>query len=475
MFGAFSRASVRVMMHTDAVPQFLSNGRLNYGIGKDLKKQGFVFSQEIIRACASLPQFLSYYFSVNYLYSFGVGDWRCRNKHTPNSHAPRKHYKKAMEFSLNPQTPAMSCACHNPSLQITNRQTIEMKNNEIKKPGPYDVLIHPRCTGICGTDLHFWRHGEIGNMKFSDNGVIGHESSGDVLQVGSKVKGIKVGDRVAIEPQMPCLECFLCKNGNYNLCDNVRFIGIYPDPGTMQRFIVHDYRFVHKMPDNMTYSQGALVEPVSVAYHGIERSDIELGKGALICGAGPIGLSTLVLAKARGATPLVITDLDAKKLAFAQKLVPEVKTFCISTKLSPQETAAEIRGIFGPTEYDAPVSVLECTGVGVSIITGAFVVRRNGTLLVIGVGKPTVDNFPFMHLSLAEIDVKFINRYKDSWPAVMNLISNKVIDVDAMVTHTFKLEDADRALRTCGDPEVFSVKVQVEDNVEAELPDFNIS
>ncbi len=365
----------------------------------------------------------------------------------------------------------MSCSCHNPSLQITNHQTIELKENEIKKPGPYDVLIHPRCTGICGTDLHFWRHGEIGDMKFLDNGVIGHESAGDVLAIGSKVKGIQVGDRVAIEPQMPCLECFLCRNGNYNLCDSVRFIGIYPDPGTMQRFIVHDYRFVHKMPDTMTYSQGALVEPVSVAYHGIERSDIKLGKGALICGAGPIGVSTLILAKAQGATPLVITDLDQEKLQFAKKLVPEVKTYQVDGKLSPQENAQQIRKLFGPSEYEQPVTCLECTGVGVSIITGAYVVRRNGTLLVIGVGKAEIDKFPFMHLSLAEIDVKFINRYNDSWPAVMNLIANKVIDVDSMITHTFPLEKADEALRTCGDLKVFSVKVQVEDNVKPELPE----
>lgn len=366
----------------------------------------------------------------------------------------------------------------NPALKISNHKTMSLTCHEVRKPGPKEVLLHPRCTGICGTDVHFWKHNQIGDTSFKEDCVIGHESAGDVLAVGSEVKGIKPGDRVAIEPQMPCLDCHYCFLGAMNLCQSVRFLGVGTEegcdhlltPGAMQRYTVHDYRFVHKMPDLMTYAQGALVEPLSVAYHGLERSGVELGKGACICGAGPIGLSTLLLAKAKGATPLVITDLDEKKLEFAKSMVPEVKTYKVDPTKSIRENAAEVRKIFGSTEYEMPVSVLECTGILVSINTAAYIVRRHGVLMIIGVGKPEIDNFPFMRLSFAEIDVRFINRYVDSWPAVINLLANKVIDADKMITHTFPLEEANKALEACADPLVFTVKVQVVDDHEVEIP-----
>ncbi|GME69453.1 unnamed protein product [[Candida] boidinii] len=354
----------------------------------------------------------------------------------------------------------------NPGLEVTEHHTISVVNKPIAQPGKNQVLVHTRACGICGSDVHFWKMGQIGELKVEGKCILGHEACGDIVAVGEDVTRVKVGDRVAVEPQLPCGKCYLCMQGDYNLCQDVEFSSVYPYDGFMQRFKVHSERFVHKIPDKMTYAQGALVEPVSVGYHGIERSAIQLGKPAMVAGAGPIGLCTLALAKAAGATPLLITDISEKRLAFAKEMFPDVMTYQIDTKKTNWENAQAIRALYGEGEYVQPQCTLECTGIESSIVTCGFVTRRAGCLTVIGVGKGDINNFPFMHLSLAEIDVKFINRYHDSWPACINLIANKVIDVDALVTHRFPIEKADEAMAVSSDPSNGNIKVMITDDYE---------
>lgn len=160
---------------------------------------------------------------------------------------------------------------------------------------------------------------------------------------------------------------------------------------------------MNRIPDDVSFSEGALLEPLSVVLHGIRRAGLTLGRGAVICGAGPIGLIALLSSRASGAHPLVITDLEPKRLAFAKKLVPECETYQVQRDLSSEENAKGIRKLFGESEYGCPETVLECTGVESSIVTAAFAVRRGGTVMVIGVGRPVVNNIPFMHMSLGEV------------------------------------------------------------------------
>lgn len=158
-----------------------------------------------------------------------------------------------------------------------------------------------------------------------------------------------------------------------------------------------------RLPDQISFGEGALLEPLSVVMHGINISNLSLGKGVLVCGAGPIGLLALAAARASGAHPAVITDLEPRRLEFAKRYVPGCRTYLIDTKLSTEGNATEIRRLFGESEYEAPPTVLECTGVEGSVCTSAFVVRRGGTIVVIGVGKSIMNNLPFMHISLAEV------------------------------------------------------------------------
>jgi L-iditol 2-dehydrogenase len=159
----------------------------------------------------------------------------------------------------------------------------------------------------------------------------------------------------------------------------------------------------YRLPDNMTFAEGALLEPLSVAMSGIRIAQLSLGRGAVVCGAGPIGLITLAAARASGAHPIVVTDLDAGRLAFAKSFVPSCIPYQVSRDLDAQGNAKEIRSLFGSRQYDAPETVLECTGVESSVCTAAYTARRGGKVVVIGVGKETMNNLPFMHLSLAEV------------------------------------------------------------------------
>lgn len=169
-----------------------------------------------------------------------------------------------------------------------------------------------------------------------------------------------------------------------------------------------------RLPDNVTFAQGALLEPLSVVMHGISRTRLALGRGALICGAGPIGLIALAAARASGAHPIVITDLEPSRLAFAREFVPSCQTYQVNRNLDVKGNAKAIRGLFGKTEYEAPDTILECTGVESSIVTAAYTVRRGGDLMVIGVGRDIMNNLPFMHISLAEVSRAAL-RSRDSY------------------------------------------------------------
>lgn len=311
----------------------------------------------------------------------------------------------------------------NPSLQVTAEHTIKLvSSTPIPSLEPGQVLIHVRATGICGSDIHFWKSGRIGSLTVDGDCILGHEASGQILRVGTAVTHLAPGDRVAIEPGVPCMSCFLCISGRYNLCEKVAFAGVYPYAGTAQRYKVHPAQWVHKIPDGLSYEEGALLEPLSVVMHGISSCHRSLlGRGVAIHGAGPIGLVAVAAARASGAHPIVVTDVNEKRLEFAKKFVPSCQTYLIQKDLDAEANASGIRQLFsaGPKgndgvwekEYNAPDTVLECTGVESSIITAAYTCRRGGTVMVIGVGRPVVNNLPFMHISLAEVSQIMISFY----------------------------------------------------------------
>jgi L-iditol 2-dehydrogenase len=224
----------------------------------------------------------------------------------------------------------------------------------------------------------------------------------------------------------------------------------------------------HKLPPSLSFEDGALLEPLSVALAAVERANLRLGDAALICGAGPIGLATLICARAAGAYPLVITDLDAGRLAFAESILssassssggpPRVRTLLVAREEAREPLAARIVDAMGGTEPDI---ALECTGAETSIGAAIEAVRFGGTVFVVGVGKSEVQ-FPFMRMSTREVDVRFQYRYANTWPRAIRLLEAGVLgDVRKLVTHRFTIEDAVRAFETSADAKSGAIKVQI--------------
>lgn len=206
----------------------------------------------------------------------------------------------------------------------------------------------------------------------------------------------------------------------------------------------------------MSFEDGACLEPLSVSLACMQRSGVKLGDPVLICGAGPIGLITLLCCQAAGACPLVITDIDEGRLAFAKSLVPSVITYKVE-RMSAEQSAEKIVEAFGGIE---PAIALECTGVESSVSAAIWAVKFGGKVFVIGVGKNEM-TIPFMRLSVREVDLQFQYRYCNTWPRAIRLVQSGVIDLKKLVTHRYQLEDAIEAFKTAADPKTGAIKVQI--------------
>lgn len=220
---------------------------------------------------------------------------------------------------------------------------------------------------------------------------------------GANVRNLEIGDRVAIEPGAPCGKCEQCSTGVYNLCPHVKFSGAPPYNGSIRRYHAHNAQYLHKLPPSLSFADGALLEPLSVVLHAFERSPLLIGETTVVCGAGPIGLVALAVAKASGGLPLIITDVDADRLKFAKRFVPSCETVLIPLGSKPEAVATGILEKVRSLDAEQPRVVYECTGVQSSIITAAYLPRPKGEVMVVGVGRPVLNEFPFMHLALAEV------------------------------------------------------------------------
>ncbi|MCJ1309662.1 L-arabinitol 4-dehydrogenase [Agyrium rufum] len=331
----------------------------------------------------------------------------------------------------------------------------QVKQGQTLKEG--EVTIGVKATGICGSDVHFWHAGRIGPMVVEGDHILGHESAGEILAVHPSVTHLKPGDRVAIEPNIICNACEACLTGRYNGCEKVQFLSTPPYPGLLRRYVNHPAVWCHKI-GAMSFESGSMLEPLSVALAGMERSGVKLGDPVLICGAGPIGLVSLLCCAAAGAQPIAITDLDEGRLKFAQGLCPRARTYQVKRGIPAEECSKEIVSLMSDTR---PAIALECSGVESSINTAIWSVKFGGKVFVIGVGKPEM-NIPFMRLSTQEVNLQFQYRYCNTWPRAIRLVESGIIDLKRLVTHRYSLEDAKSAFETAADIRSGAIKVMID-------------
>ena len=208
----------------------------------------------------------------------------------------------------------------NKAFYMTGIEKMEPGEAPIPALKPNDVLIKIKAVGICGSDLHYFTKGNIGNFVVTPPYILGHEAAGEIVSVGSHVKNLKVGDRVCMEPGVPCMACEECLTGHYNLCKDLTFWATPPYEGCLCEYVVHSAAFTFKIPDKMSFVEGALIEPLAVGLHACNLGDVGLGQTVAIIGSGCIGLVTLLSAKARGATKIIIGDIIDKRLEKAAEL-----------------------------------------------------------------------------------------------------------------------------------------------------------
>lgn len=308
----------------------------------------------------------------------------------------------------------------------------DMRVEEVPDPTPKEdeVMIKVSRNGICGTDLHEYLEGPI----FATKGIImGHEFSGTVAEVGSKVTDFKVGDRVVAVPFFYCGTCYYCKRGLYHLCNNLLSMGLWGINGALASYVVVNAKQVFLMPDNLPLEEGALVETIAVAFHGVRRSRLKAGESILITGAGPIGSSAILSAKAAGASQIIVSEVSQRRKELAKDLGA-------TTVLDP--TKDDVVAVVKELTKGVGVDVsLEAAGANQAFEAAIQSLRKRGRFVQVA-ENATVSGIVWNQYLLSEIELltSFGYEFMDEFPAVMSLMAKGAIEGKKIVTDDIKLD-----------------------------------
>ncbi len=306
------------------------------------------------------------------------------------------------------------------------------------RPGPGEVLLKMAAVGVCGSDVHYYLDGGIGDAIVTQPIIMGHEPSGWVEEVGEGVQGVSPGQLVAIEPAMPCGKCELCLTGHPNLCPHVRFLGTPPIDGVFSEYAVMPAENCIPLPDGMTPIEGALLEPLGVAIHTVDLSHLRVGQSIVVLGAGPIGLLIAAVARAAGAGRIIMTEPIPERSAFALDYVADVV-------LHPyeQDVVKEVMKITRGRGVDI---AFEAAGAPETPQQGVGMLRPGGTLVLCGI--PQGEDKLVLTASTARrkgLTIKMVRRMKFVYARGIGMVQRKLIDLQSLATHTFSLTQASQA------------------------------
>ncbi|MDF2891085.1 MAG: alcohol dehydrogenase [Clostridia bacterium] len=300
-----------------------------------------------------------------------------------------------------------------------------------------EVLIKVEAVGICGSDVHYFQHGRIGDFVVEGDFILGHECAGEVVEVGSAVKNLAVGDRVALEPGKTCGKCEFCKEGRYNLCPDVEFFATPPYHGVFTNYVAHPEDMCFKLPENVSNVEGALVEPLAVGLHATDIGEVKLGDTVVIYGSGCIGLVTLLACKAKGASKIIIVDVLENRLKKALELGA-------THVINPME-ADVVETVKTITEGKGAHVVVDTAAAVVTVKQTVDVLRIGGTIVLVGMTPKDEVEFNFMKLMGKEGVLKTIFRYRNLYPVAINAIASGAINVKNIVSHEFDFENTKEA------------------------------
>lgn len=301
-----------------------------------------------------------------------------------------------------------------------------------RDPGEREVLVAIRAVGICGSDVHYYEHGLIGDFVVRTPMILGHESSGVVIARGPGATRHAEGQRVAIEPGVPDGRCAQCRAGRYNLCPNVRFLATPPIDGALTRYLVMHEDFVYPLPDAVSDDAGALIEPLSVGIWANRKAGTTTGSRVLVTGAGPIGVLAAQVARASGAAYVGLVEISKKRIdaANAIDLADEV----IDAGTEPDLAALE------------PDILIECTGAALAVSSGIRALAPAGVAVLVGMSPITEMPLPTSHIQARELVVTGTFRYANSYPAAIALAASGRVRLDELAGAHLSLDETTTAL-----------------------------
>ncbi|KAK9814629.1 hypothetical protein WJX72_009022 [[Myrmecia] bisecta] len=302
------------------------------------------------------------------------------------------------------------------------------------------VRVEVKAVGICGSDVKYWKKGRIADFVLDGPMVIGHESAGTIVEVGQGVRGLAVGDRVALEPGIPCWQNKPSREGRYNLDPDIVFHATPPHHGSLCQFIDHPADFCFPLPTSLSHEEGAMIEPLSVGVHACRRAGVGPGKSVAVLGAGPIGLVAMLGAKAFGADAIAITDVKQDNLELANRLGATM-ALCHSATATPQDVASSIKAALPP---HGPEIVIDCVGFESTMQTAIQACMPGGKVVLVGLGADMM-HLPMSTVGSKEIDVMGSFRYANTYPMCIAMMESQRVDVKPLITHRFGFSESEVA------------------------------
>jgi D-xylulose reductase len=320
--------------------------------------------------------------------------------------------------------------------------------------GPRDVRIRLHTVGICGSDVHYYTHGKIGPFVVTEPMILGHEASGTVIETGAEVTTLKPGDRVCMEPGIPDPNSRATRMGMYNIDPAVRFWATPPIHGILRPTCVHPEAFTFKLPDNVSFAEAAMVEPLAVGVHAATKARVKPGDIGVVLGAGPIGLVTALSALAAGCARVYVSDLAPKKLEIAESLSPAIT----GVNAAQENLVARVKQ---DTDGWGADVVFEATGSPRAAAQVFEPLAPGGCVVMIG-GQPDPISYDAGAAMVREARVENIFRYAHVFPRCVAMLSSGAIDVKPLITRTFPFEDSVRAFEIAASAPPADVKMQIE-------------
>jgi L-iditol 2-dehydrogenase len=337
---------------------------------------------------------------------------------------------------------------------LYGKEDLRVEHIPVPKYKADEVLVHIKRVGICGSDIHYYKEGRIGDFVVEQPMILGHESAGVVVAKGSDVTEFEIGNRVAIEPGIPCMKCRHCKEGRYNLCQDITFFATPPVDGSFCEYVAFQKDYVFKLPESMSLEEGSMIEPLAVGLFAVKRAQQQLGDTVLILGSGTIGLMTLQAAKAAGAGYIIVADIDDKKLKFARDFGAD-----LTVNTGDSEDAVEsLKDAIGDREIDV---VYDAVGIGATALQSVELARIGGKIIWIGLSNDEKP-FPFGKVTFKELEIRGMFRYANMYPVALKTIEKGLYNLKDFITRHVSMDELPKVMEELASQSTDDLKVIVD-------------